>query len=205
MCLQKPLDLASLTSGGGLGAGAKDMLLQHEASSGNMQMAFITLKKGVASNDREIGEIAGRWQALLQTNGVKLSFHPIGGDDILVTEDGGRILEARDFILSQPQVDKFRWKDTDFTPLPSPASTPAPAPKKAKAGGKGGKKAAARKAAAEKEAKEAAEKAEAAAAKAARKAAKKAAKAAAAAAAAASASPAAAPAATPQPSAKTEL
>lgn len=119
--VQKPLDLASLTGGGGLGANAKDMLLQHEASSGNMQMAFITLRSGVAKNDREIADIAGKWQALLQTNGVKLSFHPIGGDDILVTEDGGRILEARDFILNQPEVAKFRWKDTDFIPTPTPA------------------------------------------------------------------------------------
>lgn len=182
----KPLDLASLTAGGGLGAGAKDMLLQHEANSGNMQMAFITLRSGVASNDREIGEIAGKWQALLQTNGVKLSFHPIGGDDILVTEDGGRILEARDFILNQPEVAKFRWKDTDFTPTPTPAPGSAAAAAAArdaaswkKGKGKKSSSGSSSKAKAKAKAKEEAEKkrkAEEAAAKAAKEAAEKAAK-----------------------------
>jgi len=146
--LQKPLDLAAITAGGMTG-GAKDMLLQHEAGSGNMQMAFATLRKGVAKNDKEINELAGKWQALLQTNGVKISFHPIGGDDLLLTEDGGRIIEARDFILNQPEVEKFRWKDTDFTPTPTPQPAEQAASPKSSGKGrtgkdkKGGKKAAA--------------------------------------------------------------
>lgn len=85
-----------------------------------MQMAFATIKESVTKDAKEIEEIGKRWQALLATNGVQVSLYPIGGQDILFTEDAGRILEVRDFVLNQPELEKFRWKDTDFTPTPTP-------------------------------------------------------------------------------------
>ena len=152
--MQKPLDLEAIAAGGMAGmASAKEKILENEASSGNMQMGFCTLKKGVADTDEEKNKLAGRWAALLQTNGIKMSFHVIGGDDLLITEDGGRVMEARDFLLNQPEVAKFRWKDTDFTPTPAPtpkkaskkskkaaAATPTPTPTPIKEEGKKGKK-----------------------------------------------------------------
>lgn len=83
--------------------------------------------------------------------------------ELLVTEEYGRILEVRDFILEQPEVSKFRWKDTDFTkesvaaasggspPAASDASAPAAAkPKPNKSSKKKGKSASATPAAASK-------------------------------------------------------
>jgi hypothetical protein len=49
--------------------------------------------------------------------------------ELLVTEDNGRILEVKDFLLSQPEVSKFRWKDTDFTKTPTPTPEPTAKPK----------------------------------------------------------------------------
>lgn len=54
--------------------------------------------------------------------------------ELLVTEEYGRILEVRDFLLAQPEVSKVRWKDTDFTKesvaAASGGSAAAPKPKK---------------------------------------------------------------------------
>ena len=84
-------------------------MLASEASSGNTQMAFLTLRDGVAADDEERAKLAGRWAALLGTNAVKISYHMIGGNELLITEEQGRIIEVKDFVLQQPEVLKFRW------------------------------------------------------------------------------------------------
>ena len=84
-------------------------MLASEASSGTTQMAFLTLRDGVAADDEERAKLAGRWAALLGTNAVKISYHMIGGNELLITEEQGRIIEVKDFVLQQPEVLKFRW------------------------------------------------------------------------------------------------
>lgn len=106
----------------------RDMVFEHEATNGNIHMAFATIKASVTTDAAEIQKIGSRWQALLQTDGSKVKMYPIGGQDLLFTEDDGRIMEIRDFALQQPELEKFRWKDTDFTPTP----TPTPKPRRAK-------------------------------------------------------------------------
>jgi hypothetical protein len=39
---------------------------------------------------------------------------------------------VKDFLLSQPEVQKFRWKDTDYVAPGKPKPTPPPLPKKPK-------------------------------------------------------------------------
>ena len=137
---QVPFDLDALQREGAAGmAKIKDTMLASEATSGNTQMAFLTLREGVAEDDEARAKLAGRWAALLGTNAVKISYHMIGGNELLITEEQSRILEVKDFVLTQPEVAKFRWKDTDFyPPSPSPSDTPKLS-KKAKKGKKGGK------------------------------------------------------------------
>jgi hypothetical protein len=129
--LQKPLDMEELTKAAG-SPKLKDTVLQHEASSGNVQMAFATVKKSVTEDPKEVEKIGQRWQGLLATAGVHTSLYPIGGQDLLMTEDNTRILQVRDFLLTQPELEKFRWKDTDFFPTPTPAPAAAKAEKKKK-------------------------------------------------------------------------
>ena len=88
----------------------KETMLASEASSGNTQMAFLTLKDGVAETDEERAKLGSQWAALLVTNAVKISYHMIGGNELLITEEQGRIMEIKDFVLQQPEVAKFRWK-----------------------------------------------------------------------------------------------
>lgn len=66
-------------------------------------------------------------------------------------------MQVRDFVLAQPEVTKFRWKDTDFTQesvaaaaggSSAPAAAAAATPKPGKGKGQGKKKASAKKAAA---------------------------------------------------------
>lgn len=105
------IDLNMLQKGG---ANIQEKVLEQEASSGNMQMAFATLKKGVAATQREAEEVGKRWQALMQTAGISTNLYAISADDLLFTDDNGVILKVREFVLDQPEIEKFRWKDTDF-------------------------------------------------------------------------------------------
>lgn len=121
------LDIETLAKSG---PRMKDLVYEHEATNGNIHMSFATIKSSVTTDPAEIQAIGERWQALLQTDGSKVKLYPIGGQDLLFTEDDGRILEIRDFVLRQPELEKFRWKDTDFTPLPSPSPTPTRKPRR---------------------------------------------------------------------------
>ena len=135
---QVPFDIEALQREGAAGmARIKETMLASEATSGNTQMAFLTLKDGVAETDEERGKLGAQWAALLGTNAVKISYHFIGGNELLITEEQSRIVEVKDFLLNQPEVAKFRWKDTDFYPTPTPTPHPdgpwAPKTKKGKA------------------------------------------------------------------------
>lgn len=108
---QVPFDIDKLAAAGPSGmAKMKETMLASEASSGNTQMAFLTLKDGVAETDEERAKLGSQWAALLVTNAVKISYHMIGGNELLITEEQGRIMEIKDFVLQQPEVAKFRWK-----------------------------------------------------------------------------------------------
>jgi hypothetical protein len=37
-------------------------------------------------------------------------------NQMIVTQEDGRSLEVKEFILAQPEVEKFRWKDKDWLP-----------------------------------------------------------------------------------------
>ena len=166
-----PFDIDKLAAAGPGGmAKMKETMLASEATSGNTQMAFLTLRDGVAETDEERAKLGSKWAALLVTNAVKISYHMIGGNELLITEEQGRIMEIKDFVLTQPEVAKFRWKvrwrratrppaaallreRAPSTPHPPPAAraqdtdfyptpTPTEAPRKAKKGGKKGKAAA---------------------------------------------------------------
>lgn len=105
------MDLNTLQSAG---SGMQDLVLEHEAKSGNMQMAFCTLKKGTAANKFEAEQLGQKWNSLMQTAGIRATLYAISEDDLLFTDDSGVIMKVRDFLLEQPEVEKFRWKDTDF-------------------------------------------------------------------------------------------
>ena len=52
----------------------------------------------------------------LKTGGVHISVYPMGANQLLFSQEDGRTLEVKDFLLSQPEVEKVRWKDTDWKP-----------------------------------------------------------------------------------------
>lgn len=105
------IDMDTIQNAGGK---MQDMVLEHEAKSGNMQMAFCTLKKGTAKTKFDAEQIGARWTSLMQTAGIRATLYAISEDDLLFTDDTGVIMQVRDFLLEQPEVEKFRWKDTDF-------------------------------------------------------------------------------------------
>ena len=131
----------------------KEMFLSHQAKSGDLHMSFVTLKKGVCEEQKCAEKLGAKWRDLLKTDGLAVSLYPLSETELLYTEDGGRVIEARDYLLTQPEVEKFRWKDTDFFPPSSdsskvsskPATGPAAAGadkrKKSKKKGKKGAKA----------------------------------------------------------------
>ncbi len=94
------------------------------AGPSGIQMAFATFKKDVVASKDEAEKLGQKWQGLLKTDGINVSIYPISESELLLTEQEGKIFAVKEFILSQPEVEKFRWKDTDFTPLPKAASTP---------------------------------------------------------------------------------
>lgn len=100
-----------MAAGGG-GDSMKEAYLSHSAKSGEMHMSFVTLKKGACKTQKEAEELGARWRDLLKTDGLAVGLYPLSETELLYTEEEGRILEARDFLLSQPEVEKFRWKDT---------------------------------------------------------------------------------------------
>lgn len=127
--------------------GKKDAYLEGEARKKDMQMAFCTLHPDATANKAESEKLGAKWQAILQTGGNRVNVYATSDHELLFTEEYGRILEVRDFLLAQPEVAKFRWKDTDFTKesLAASAAASAPEPKaaKKKAGGSKSKKTAA--------------------------------------------------------------
>ena len=44
--------------------------------------------------------------------------YAIEDNSILLTNDDGKILEVRRFVLEQPEVEKFTWNSQDYFPTP---------------------------------------------------------------------------------------
>ena len=116
----------------------KEAMLAREAASKEMQMAFGTLKPGAAASKEAAEKIASRWRDLMATDGIQVQVYAIADNEVLFTEDAGRILDVREFVLAQPEALKFRWKDTDFLAADAQklkaerAAKAAPPPAKAK-------------------------------------------------------------------------
>lgn len=95
-------------------------VMKAAGGAGGMQMCFASLIEGLTKDDSK--ELAARWQALLMTNGIRNKMYSIDEKQILVTEEDGHIFDVKDFMLAQPEVTKFRWKDTDYFPEKKKAS-----------------------------------------------------------------------------------
>lgn len=106
------LDVDELAATAKRGGDIKDAYLSHAAKSGDMHMSFVTLKKGVCAAQKCAEELGARWRDLLKTDGLAVGLYPLSETELLYTEEDGRVIEARDFLLQQPEVEKFRWKDT---------------------------------------------------------------------------------------------
>lgn len=98
----------------------KSVMAEREARNGEMHMCFITLRKEAVPTKKDLDMLAAKWQALLKTNSVDTRFYPIGENELLVTEDENRVLDLKDFVLSQPETLKFRFKEVDYEPTPTP-------------------------------------------------------------------------------------
>jgi hypothetical protein len=117
---QAPVDVESLSRLAASGGDAREAMLASEAGSKAMQMSFATLKPGAAATKEEAEALGVRWRDLLATDALKASVYALSETELLYTEEEGRILELRNFLLAQPEIEKFRWKDTDFTPADLP-------------------------------------------------------------------------------------
>ena len=113
------------------GVNVKESILERDAKSKDMQMAFATLKAGTVATKEEAEKMGVRWRDMLLTDAIKVAVYAISESELLFTEEEGRILDVRNFVLAQPEIEKFRWKDTDFLPKDLPqylgASAAAPA------------------------------------------------------------------------------
>lgn len=88
--------------------------LMANQNGGSMQMAFAKLKN--AESKKETEELAGKWQALLSTDAVKVMVYAIEDDSILLTNDEGHMPKIMRFCLDQPEVEKFTWSSQDYYP-----------------------------------------------------------------------------------------
>ena len=113
--MKKPapqLDIEELSRQAKAGLNPREAVLDSQAKSAEMHMAFATLKTGAVKDKAAAEALGQQWRSLMATDGIMLSLYAIADNELLFTEDGGRILDVRDFVLAQPETAKFRWKDT---------------------------------------------------------------------------------------------
>merc|ERR1711871_484393 len=82
----------------------------------------------------------GRWQELLKTGGVDIKgaatheTHHVTKEQywqVIITQDDGKVMQAKEFLLEQPQVYNFRTNDVDYWPDGvEPPPPPAPVSRK---------------------------------------------------------------------------
>ena len=62
-------------------------------------------------------EIVTRWQVLLSTGGVKVNVAVTPdeankkGKTAIFTQEDGKILDTKEFVLDQPECDEFKWNN----------------------------------------------------------------------------------------------
>ncbi|CAE7741442.1 unnamed protein product [Symbiodinium sp. KB8] len=81
-----------------------------------MQMIFVTLFPDTHVDKKQTEALGTTWASMLKTGGIHLSVYPMNANQLLLSQEDGRTLEVKEFLLSQPEVEKVRWKDKDWTP-----------------------------------------------------------------------------------------
>jgi thiol-disulfide isomerase/thioredoxin len=108
--------------------------LSQAMSGSGMQMMFVQLYRGLHVSKKETEELGVMWTsecapcvpvlsppspllaAMLKTDGVQTIVYTVDVNQLIFTQEDGRSFEVKEFILSQPEVEKFRWKDKDWFP-----------------------------------------------------------------------------------------
>ena len=80
------------------------------------QMMFATLKEGTFDTKEETSTLGSQWSSLMKTGGVDVQVYPLEANKLLFTEQNGQVFKVKKFVLEQPEVEKFTWKDQDFFP-----------------------------------------------------------------------------------------
>ena len=93
-----------------------DAFVAQSFGASGMQMVFVTLYSTTHKNKKETEDLALRWATILRTDGLVLQVYTLNTNSILFTQEDGRVIEAREFYLSQPETEKVRWKDKDWLP-----------------------------------------------------------------------------------------
>jgi len=124
---QQMIERRKILSGGGMTLdaikGMKPEEVQskfaHTQAQAGMAMIFATLSQtqltGEAWTKEAEDDAAGRFTALLQTGGLKVSVYRIDDRRLLVTmQTGWYGEEVKDFLLSQKEVMKVTWDSIDY-------------------------------------------------------------------------------------------
>ena len=98
--------------------GREDLLAmsQHNNNGGVMAMTFAQLKPGVCTKRECTEKIAIKWTDQLVLGGVQIKPYAVEDDQILLTQEDGNMLQLKDFVLAQPEVEKWTWNSKDYFP-----------------------------------------------------------------------------------------
>ena len=89
---------------------------QHNNNGGVMAMTFAQLKPGVCSERECTEKLAIKWTDQLVLGGVQIKPYAVEDDQILLTQEDGNMLQLKNFVLAQPEVEKWTWNSKDYFP-----------------------------------------------------------------------------------------
>eukprot|EP00943_MAST-04B_sp_MAST-4B-sp1_P006453 g6453.t1 len=89
---------------------------QQGSSGGGMAMTFAQLKPDICQNRGCTERLAIKWTDLLVLGGVQIRPYAVEDDQILITQEDNNVKQLKEFILSQPEVEKWTWNSLDYYP-----------------------------------------------------------------------------------------
>jgi len=91
-----------------IGGGSADGL------GGEMMFVHLDTSEDQEYSKQEIDVYLRQWKELLQTGGITAQVYNIGSATTLVTVPGYQSQQAKDFLLSRPEVVKVRFDNQDY-------------------------------------------------------------------------------------------
>ncbi len=89
---------------------------QQGSSGGGMAMTFAQLKPDICRSRDCTERLAIKWTDLLVLGGVQIHPYAVEDDQILITQEDNNVMQLKEFVLSQPEVEKWTWNSRDYYP-----------------------------------------------------------------------------------------